>query len=72
MYNISEITVKVMSVPTNMRQDALRKLNIPFSKVAYIHTACIEPKNLANYFTEPREYTVTIGIKCEPEIIIGC
>jgi hypothetical protein len=72
MKNISEVTIKIMSVPTNVKQDAMRKLNLDFSRVAWIHTTHTCPINAKDYFTEPHEFVVTLGVIALPEVVIGC
>jgi hypothetical protein len=60
---IVEIVVKVMSTPANFKRDALKEAGFEFEDIAYFSSECIEPRDLKVYFTEPREYTVTLGVK---------
>jgi hypothetical protein len=53
-----------MSVPTDYKKDAMEKIGVTADKVAYTFSVSpISAINAKGYFTEPREYTVTLGLK---------
>lgn len=61
---LKEVVVKVMSVPTDYKKDAMEKIGVTADKVAYTFSVSpISAINAKGYFTEPREYTVTLGLK---------